>query len=80
MKILPATPYDVEKLVELYEQARLKMKEFGNPNQWVNGYPSREVILNDIKSESLYLCLEGETQVKRTATIILMNETGDNQA
>jgi len=60
MKILLATSDDVETLVEVYEQARLKMNEFGNPNQWVNGYPSREVILNDIMSESLYLCLEGE--------------------
>lgn len=60
MKIRLARPHDLDEISEVYTQARSRMVESGNPNQWINGYPSREVILRDIEDQSLYIGTQHE--------------------
>ena len=46
--ITHATEAQLPTLLHLAEQARNTMRSTGNTGQWVNGYPSREVFLDDI--------------------------------
>lgn len=39
---------DLEEVMQIYERAVRYMAETGNPWQWIDGYPSREMILEDI--------------------------------
>ncbi len=59
MEIRKSTAADLEQIMALYGQARDFMRQSGNPNQWGNAYPSREMISADIAAGKSYLCLEG---------------------
>lgn len=46
---------DLDEVMAVYEVARKSMREAGNPGQWVNGYPSRQLILSDIEAGHSYV-------------------------
>lgn len=46
---------DLEEILEVYDTARGFMRITGNPTQWNGGYPQREVLVDDIKKEQLYV-------------------------
>jgi RimJ/RimL family protein N-acetyltransferase len=50
MKIRPMKEQDIPTLLKLYDHARRYMVENGNPNQWPEWYPSREILQDDIKN------------------------------
>lgn len=54
-KIRKAEAGDLNRIMEIYAFARRFMAESGNPNQWVNGYPERELIEQDIEKGDLYV-------------------------
>ena len=54
MEIRPATEADLEQILDIYRQARQFMAENGNPTQWKNGYPQRELLEADIRKNQLY--------------------------
>ena len=59
--IRPARLEDMEKILEIYRLARLFMMENGNPTQWKDGYPQRELLEADIRQNQLYAVLrDGE--------------------
>ena len=49
-------PKDLDAIIEIFHYARQFMKEHGNPNQWINGYPSVELILREITNGTNYVC------------------------
>lgn len=49
---------DVPVIMRLIEEARGIMRSCGNVNQWIDGYPSRETIVEDINNGHCYLCVE----------------------
>ena len=53
-----ATMADVPVIMCLIDEARAIMRSCGNVNQWIDGYPSRETIENDILGGHCYLCQE----------------------
>ncbi len=55
MTIRRATLADVERIMEIYSIAVGYMKQCGNPSQWINGYPSREIVEADISLERLFV-------------------------
>ena len=58
MEIRKSTAQDLEQIMALYEQARDFMRQSGNPNQWGNAYPSREMISADIAAGKSYqMCI-----------------------
>lgn len=61
--IRPATFTDLDRLMEIFEAARRFMESTGNPNQWINGYPQRALIAEEISQEHCYVCQneEGKT-------------------
>ena len=57
MNIRAATIGDIDVIMEVFDAAKLFMRKTGNDKQWVDGYPSVELILNNIRNESFYICL-----------------------
>ena len=53
-----ATMADVPVILRLIEEARGIMRSCGNVNQWIDVYPSRETVENDINNGHCYLCVE----------------------
>ena len=60
MKIRPATHADLNEILNIYERARAFMREHGNPDQWGDSYPSKELILSDLEDGHLYLVVDDE--------------------
>ena len=58
MIIRNAVLEDMEQIMEVYRLAKEYMVASGNPNQWINGYPAREVIEKDINRQQFYVCEE----------------------
>lgn len=57
---------DIEKVLAIYAHARRFMIETGNPNQWVNGYPSRVNLLQDMSEDNSYVCVDEEGEIVAT--------------
>lgn len=58
MEIKHTTLDDLDSVMDIYDNARTFMKERGNPDQWINGYPGVDVIKNDILNKNSYVCIE----------------------
>ncbi|TAH75017.1 MAG: GNAT family N-acetyltransferase [Anaerolineaceae bacterium] len=58
MEIRKTVMDDLDKVMEIYDNARGYMRENGNANQWINGYPSIELIKRDIIEEKSYVCVD----------------------
>ncbi len=56
LNIRMATMDDLNRLMEIFDHARHFMKETGNASQWINGYPQRELIANEIASAHCFVC------------------------
>ena len=54
---------DLEQILQIYAHARQRMAETGNPTQWANGYPTRELLEEDIDSNRLFVyMINGQMQ------------------
>jgi RimJ/RimL family protein N-acetyltransferase len=71
MTIEKALMEDIDKLMPLYDHARQFMADNGNPNQWINGYPSREVIAGDINEGNCYVCHDEQGTIIGAFTFII---------
>lgn len=58
MEIRKAKKEELEEIMDIYNNARLFMKKNGNPDQWGDSYPERELIENDIEKGNSYIALE----------------------
>lgn len=58
MKIRNTNIDDLDIVMEIYDNARHYMRENGNPNQWVNGHPSVELIKRDITEGKSYVAVD----------------------
>jgi len=47
---------DIDKVMEIYNDARAFMRENGNPKQWEGGHPAKNMILEDIEIGRNYVC------------------------
>ena len=59
MRIRPAIQADLERIEAIYAAARQFMCENGNPTQWHDGYPRRELLQEDIHLGRLYVAEAG---------------------
>ena len=57
MEIRLAQPKDTDRLMEIFAHARQFMQQTGNARQWINNYPQRSLIENDIEMGHCYVCL-----------------------
>ena len=51
---------ELDRALEIYDIARSFMRKNGNMNQWINGYPDRVTVNNDIESGKLYAVCDGD--------------------
>lgn len=54
--IRKATEADLQPLMKIYDYARNLMQTNGNTTQWINGYPSINLIREDIAKGNSYVC------------------------
>ena len=61
MTIRKTTADDLETVCRIYADARAFMRESGNPNQWKDTNPTREMVERDIEAQKSYVCVrDGE--------------------
>lgn len=61
---------DLPAMLELYAQARIFMRENGNPNQWDESYPSRELLEKDISYGNSYVVEDDDKRLAATFAFI----------
>jgi hypothetical protein len=71
LKIRPALIEDFDIVMDIYSEARLFMHETGNINQWIDGYPSGELIFNDIMKANSYVCINPDNEIVGVFCFIL---------
>ena len=62
MNIRVATIDDLQEIIEVYNYAREFMAKTGNPHQWADGHPKKELLLSDFPLKRLY-ALEDEVGI-----------------
>lgn len=58
--ISQARTSDLPQIMKVISAAKKIMRSSGNTNQWINGYPSEDVILDDIAKGCGYVVSDGE--------------------
>ncbi|WP_311561982.1 hypothetical protein [Peptoniphilus duerdenii] len=69
MKIELAKKTDLDKLLEIYREAREFMKNSGNKTQWGDNKPSKETLERDIENLNLYKVVDFDEIVGAFALI-----------
>ncbi len=64
---------DLDTVSEIYAFARDFMRKNGNPTQWNNSYPEREIIISDIENGVSYV-IENNNEIFGVFTFIVGNE------
>lgn len=63
MFIRATTLADLFEVSAIYKNAICFMQRHGNPNQWINGYPSLQLIREDITASRSYVCVNNQGQI-----------------
>ena len=63
MNIRKAKTEEIDVIMDVFEVAKRFMRRTGNDKQWIAGYPSKELILSNIRDDSFYVCLSGDLQM-----------------
>ncbi len=70
MEIRQTTMNDLDEVMQVFDTARQTMRRSGNMNQWIKGYPSRELITSDIENGNSYVVTESGEIVAALAFIV----------
>ena len=63
MKIRLAKINEIDRIKEIYNLAKTFMDNSGNAGQWVNNYPQKELLIEDVKNKQLYICTNDENRI-----------------
>lgn len=66
MNIRNTTLADLSHVMEIYDYAKRFMQEHGNGNQWINGYPSTELIVREIEKGHSFVCEDEKGEIVGT--------------
>lgn len=66
MNIRAAETSDIDFIMPIFETAKEYMRKSGNKNQWVDGYPQKELILNDINKKQFFVMEDEDDSGKKT--------------
>lgn len=70
MNIRNASEKDLQEIMRLFVRARDFMVSQGNPNQWVNNYPSEELMKDQIQRGVCKVCCAADGKVVATFCFI----------
>lgn len=68
--IRKATANDLERIMEIFCLAHKFMLSTGNPNQWTDGYPQKELMLEEIKQGHCHVCVTSEQTIAATFCLV----------
>ena len=71
MKIRKTQAGDLEAVLGIYAQARDFMRETGNPGQWGDVWPPKDLIQADIQQQKSYVCVQEAEETAEQAEEIL---------
>lgn len=71
MEIRPTNLNDLPHVMSLYDYARALMRKNGNNTQWINGYPSEELITQEIKNGHSFVGLDDDGEIVVTFCFII---------
>ena len=71
MRIRKGTQSDIDAIMSCYETARRFMRDSGNNSQWINGYPSRELVSKDIADGLSYVGIDENGEVAMAFAFII---------
>ena len=63
MNIRKAKTEEIGIIMDVFDAAKRFMRKTGNDKQWVGGYPSKELLLDNIRNDGLYVCLSEDEQI-----------------
>lgn len=69
-----ATRHDVDAIITIIEQTKQLFKQ-SNIDQWQQGYPNRQTILDDIEKHQGYVMVDQETLVAYVALLLVVEPT-----
>lgn len=61
MYIRKTTMDDLDKVCRIYKGAQEFMRSGGNPEQWGNVHPPRELIVSDVHAGKSYVCVDEQS-------------------
>lgn len=64
MYVRPAAVEDLQAIMAIYDIGRRAMRASGNLSQWINGYPSRQLILDDISAGNCFVICEPSSEAE----------------
>ena len=70
-RIRKSTMNDLPEMLEIFANARKYMAEHGNPNQWNDNWPSKEILISDIEIGQSYIVEDDEKGILATYAYIL---------
>ena len=62
---------DLDHIMHCYDKARSYMRSNGNMSQWINGYPSSSLIVEDINSGINYVGIDNAGEIVMTFAFII---------
>jgi RimJ/RimL family protein N-acetyltransferase len=71
MVIEQATFADIDSMMSIYRFASEFMSRNGNPHQWINGYPTSELIRSDIENGNSYIFRRDDGNICAAFTFII---------
>ena len=66
MHIRKTKPEELDALMDIFDGAKAFMASVGNDNQWIAGYPSKELIAQNIVDGDSYVCLDDTGEIVAT--------------
>lgn len=74
MKVRTAVYEDMSEIMRCVAAARNYMRANGNMEQWTDGYPSEELLLNDIKLGQLFVCVSDDEVIHGAFAFVIGEE------
>jgi ribosomal protein S18 acetylase RimI-like enzyme len=74
MLIREANLKDIDEIMKIYDYARDFMRKNGNFTQWINGYPQRELLEEDIRKNQCYVLCSADGGLHAVFVLMLEKE------
>lgn len=69
MKIRKATIEDLPKMREIFNYGRELQIQTGNPNQWEEGYPSKNLMMEDMEKGAAHVCESDQGEIMAVLSV-----------
>ncbi len=66
-----STPADIDAIMSCYDIARKFMRKSGNRSQWINGYPSRNLVEEDMRNGTGYVGVDESGEIVMAFAFII---------